>query len=193
MAVKTLATKRLILKSPTLDDAESLQKYINDWDIVRNFSKGFPWPYPADGAVSFLRDVVLPNQKKTRWSWGIFLKDNPDELIGFIELINQPNMRWNRGFWIGKPFWGQGLMPEAAHVVTTYAFEHAGFEKLVLANAQANKASRRIKEKTGGKFIGIVEHEHVDPTLKKTEMWELSKDDWLKKIEMESKYVLPET
>ena len=48
--------------------------------------------------------------------WGIFLKENPDELIGCIGVYKNRPFE-NRGFWLAKKFWGQGLMTEAVKPV----------------------------------------------------------------------------
>ena len=40
-------------------------------------------------------------------------------------------------------------MTEAVQPILNYAFNELGFRKLAFANAVQNKASRRIKEKTG--------------------------------------------
>ena len=44
-------------------------------------------------------------------------------------------------------------MTEAADRVTDYAFRELGWPHLWLSNAQANHASRRIKEKQGARLI----------------------------------------
>jgi [ribosomal protein S5]-alanine N-acetyltransferase len=176
----TFTTNRLILKLPSLEHAADLQNYINDWEVARNFSKGFPWPYPADGAVVFLRDVALPNQGKTRWTWGIFLKEQPEHLIGIVEIFRDPKIKWNRGFWLARKFWNKGYVSEAVVPVLDFAFNQLGFERMLFANAKANIGSSKIKSKTAGTFLHIEKLEHVDPTHDQTEVWELTKEQWLK-------------
>ncbi len=175
-----LETSRLILKVPTLKDAPSLQKHVNNWEVVQGFLATFPWPYPDDGALSFIQDVVIPNQGKTRWCWGIFLKSNPEELIGIIELTDFKEKSWNRGFWISQEFWNQGYMSEAILPVNRYAFEVLKFDKLVFGSAVKNPASSKLKEKTGGKFLRVQAGSHLNPEWNESEVWELTKDDWLK-------------
>lgn len=50
--------------------------------------------------------------------------------IGAIELkmgehtdLTEKDDECELGYWIGKPFWGQGLIPEAARVMLRFAFE----------------------------------------------------------------------
>ena len=63
-------------------------------------------------------------------------------------------------------------------VVNDYAFNSIGFEKLVFDNAVGNVASRKVKEKTGAAFMGIVKATFVDPGITEMEHWELTKEAW---------------
>jgi RimJ/RimL family protein N-acetyltransferase len=174
-------TKRLILRGVTEADALSYQKYFADYEVIRHLTRLVPWPYPEGGALSYIRNVILPVQGKDRWVWGIFLKENPEELVDAVDLWREGKPE-HRGFWLGRKFWGQGIMTEAVHPVMDYAFDHLGFEKLVFANARDNRRSGRIKEKTGARPIGIRPGKYVDPAYTEQEVWELKKEDWKKFI-----------
>ena len=180
--VPTFETERLLLTPVTLADSESYQKYVADYEVVRYLAAQFPWPYPDDGAETFIREVILPAQGKNKWVWGLHLKTDPDELIGVVDLWRK-GCPENRGFWLGRKFWGQGLMTEAVQPVTRYAFEALGFEALVFSNAAGNIGSLRIKEKTGVRFLRLETAQFVDPELKELEVWSLSKADWLSACE----------
>lgn len=175
--IPTLETPRLILRAIEESDLPSFQRNFAHWDIIRNMSKVVPWPYPSDGAFQFYHSIIQPNQGKNRWSWGIFLKEDLNELIGVIEIFKQQGLE-NRGFWLAKNHWGNGFMSEAVFPVTDYAFNEIGFEKLQFGNAAGNDRSRRIKEKTGARRIGTRPHEFVDPTFTEIELWEITKDEW---------------
>lgn len=170
-------TDRLILRVVTSADAPSYQKHFANWEIIRNLSKAVPWPYPEGGTLWYIEHDILPSLEKNRWHWGLFLKSKPSEMIGAIDLFKN-ELPFNRGFWLAQEHWNQGLMTEAVAPVTKFAFEVLGFEKLVFANALGNVRSRRIKEKTGAKFIRIIPYEHHDPALQESELWELSREDW---------------
>jgi len=55
-------------------------------------------------------------------------------------------------------------MTEAVKPVTDYAFDVLGFEKLILANALGNAASRRIKERMGAVLLRTEPAIYVNPT-----------------------------
>ena len=71
----------------------------------------------------------------------------------------------NRGFWLGKPWRGQGLMTEACDKVTDYWFVTLRFPVLRVAKAVANTASRRISEKQGMRVVAIGERDYVSGRL----------------------------
>jgi len=69
-------------------------------------------------------------------------------------------------------------MTEAEKPVMDYAFDVLGFEKLVLANAVGNPASRRIKEKIGAIFLRTEPAIYVNPSYTEREVWEFTKGSW---------------
>jgi [ribosomal protein S5]-alanine N-acetyltransferase len=170
-------TKRLVLREVTLEDIPAYKKHFVDYEVIRYLSAHVPWPYPEDGIETFLKEKVFPVQGQGKWLWGLYLKTHPQELIGVVELW-RPGRPENRGFWLGRQFWGQGLMTEAVAPVMNYAFEELGFETLTFANAHGNMGSRRVKEKTGARLIGLEPASFVDPRFTEHEIWELTKEAW---------------
>ena len=169
-------TKRLMLHPITLDDAPAAQRLFPHWEIVRFLDKKVPWPYPDDGALQFYRDVVLPEMERgEQWAWAIRLKGGPSHLIGGINLRLQPDD--NRGFWVGLPWQGRGIMTEACEVVTDFWFEGLNHDKLRVAKAVDNIASRRISENQGARLVSIEDRVFLmGPT--QAAIWELTKEEW---------------
>lgn len=171
----TFETKRLILKEVSFHDVPSYKKHFVDYEVIGHLSSAVPWPYPKNGVKEFLETFIIPQQGKDRWFWGIYRKEKPDEIIGGVDLWREGKPE-NRGFWLGRPFWGLGYMTEAVEPVMDYAFDELGFEKLVFANAVGNTRSRRIKEKTGARLIDVKPAKFVNPIYTEHEVWELTKD-----------------
>ena len=71
-------------------------------------------------------------------------------------------------------------MTEAVAPVMDYAFAELGFEKLVFANAVGNQRSRRVKEKTGARFVRTEPGTFVNPAYTEREIWELTREEWSK-------------
>jgi [ribosomal protein S5]-alanine N-acetyltransferase len=172
----TLETRRLILHPLKLADAEQTQALFPHWELVRYLANRVPWPYPADGAYKFYRDIALPAAERgEQWHWTISLKNNPDQMIGNISLRKGDSE--NRGFWMGLPWQGQGFMTEACDAVTDYWFDVLGFLVLRAPKAIVNAASRRISEKQGMRVVGIVERDYVSGRFT-TEIWEITAAEW---------------
>ena len=53
------------------------------------------------------------------------------------------------GYWIGKPFWGQGLIPEASRALLRYAFEMLGMRAVWCGYYDGNEKSRKVQTKLG--------------------------------------------
>jgi len=178
-AVATLVTARLELRPVTAADAPACQRHFADYEVIRHLSARVPWPYPEDGARTYIRDVVLPAQGRDHWVWGLHRRDGGDGgLVGIIDLWRKQDRPTNRGFWLGRAFWGRGYMTEAVVRVTDHAFDDLGFDVLVFGNAEGNDRSHAIKRKTGARLVAVVPATFVDPAYARMELWRLTRTDW---------------
>jgi RimJ/RimL family protein N-acetyltransferase len=174
--IPILETPRLLLRPLELADAAQAQILFARWEIVRFLNSHVPWPYPPDGALTFYRDVALPAvERGDGWNWTLRLKSKPGQMIGNISLSRAENK--NRGFWLGLPWQGQGLMSEACNAVTDYWFNVLKFPVLRVPKAVTNAASRRISEKQGMRVIATEERDFVSGRLL-TEIWEITAEEW---------------
>ena len=174
--IPTLGTARLLLRPLELADADAVQRIFPQWEIVRFLAAGIPWPYPADGALRFVRDEALPAMEQGRgWYWSIRPKSSPGELIGLISLADTPDD--NRGFWLDPAWQGRGLMTEACREATRYWFEVLGRPVLRAPKAAANLPSRRLSERAGMRIVATKEKEYVSGRFL-AETWEITVDEW---------------
>lgn len=174
--ISALETLRLLLRPLEIGDAGEVQILFPHWEIVRYLANRVPWPYPRDGAYKFYRDVALPAiERGDQWHWTLRLRNNPTALIGSISLMS--DQRDHRGFWLGLPWQGQGLMSEACAVATDYWFDTLKFPVLRTSKAIANVASRRISEKQGMRMVGTEQREYVSGRLP-SETWEVTAEEW---------------
>ena len=102
-------TERLLLRPGWAEDAPALAQAIADETIVRNLATA-PWPYGLADAEAFLasaRDPALP-------SFLIFERtDGAPQLVGACGLGRRPSGAVELGYWIARPFWGNGFATEA--------------------------------------------------------------------------------
>ena len=64
------------------------------------------------------------------------------------------------GFWIGKPYWGRGFVPEAARAALRHAFTELSCASVWCTHFDENEQSRRVIEKC--RFTRMPELDHRD-------------------------------
>jgi RimJ/RimL family protein N-acetyltransferase len=174
--IPTIETLRLLLRPLELADADTAQVLFPHWEIVRYLTSEVPWPYPPDGVQTYYREIALPAiGRGNAWHWTLRLKSSLGRIIGSISLMRGQDE--NRGFWLGLPWQGQGLMSEACEAVTDYWFNSLNIPVMRVAKAIVNANSRRISEKNGMRVISTVEREYVFGRLP-AEIWEITADEW---------------
>ena len=146
-----LETKRLILRRWEESDAENLYEYAKDPDV------GPIAGWPPHKSVAESLDVIR-NVFNGEEAYAVCLKED-GKAIGAIELkLNGHTDMTDRddecelGYWLGKPFWGQGIMPEAARVLLRHAFEDLDMQKVWCGHYDGNKKSKRVQEKVGFRY-----------------------------------------
>ncbi|MGA7338966.1 MAG: GNAT family N-acetyltransferase [Terracidiphilus sp.] len=169
-------TQRLILRPLDRADADEIQQVFPHWEIVRYLLNRVPWPYPSNGARQYIEEMALPAiERGDEWHWTLRLRSEPARVIGAIGLKKLEAD--HRGFWLGLPWHGQGLMSEASAWTNDFWFERLGFPVLRVSKAAANLASRRISEKQGMRLVGMHEKDYVAGRLP-SETWEITAEEW---------------
>ena len=140
-----LQTKRLILRPWREDDAEELYKYASDPEV------GLPAGWPPHTSVENSREIIRTVLSAPE-TYAVCLKEDgkPIGSVGFHrnDLAEQDD-EYELGYWIGKPFWGRGLIPEASLEMLRYAFEDLGMNRIWCGYYDGNEKSRRVQEKLG--------------------------------------------
>lgn len=110
-----------------------------------------------DGKKTFA--VVDRKTQRVIGSIGLEERDAPDELNGQGREL---------GYVLAKPYWGQGLMPEAVKEVIRYCFTVLHWDWLTCAHFVSNAQSRRVIEKCGFTYLSDIQFETrigtVEPT-----------------------------
>lgn len=174
-----LQTPRLVLRPVRAKDAPVIQRRFPRWEVVRWLDARIPWPYPADGAATYVANCLEEMARGEKSHWAIIPKSGPADLIGIIGLWPDDGVsRSQRGFWLDAEFQGKGLMTEAAERVTEYAFRKLGWPHLWLTNAQDNHASRRIKERQGARLVDLMIGQYVGGSGSQM-VWLLMRENWM--------------
>lgn len=149
-----IETERLLMRPWNTDDAADLFRYASDSRVAG------PAHWPRHESEEMSREVIerffLPNPM----NFAMVLKTSgrPVGCIGLV-LPGEENVavRENErevGYWIGYPFWGEGLTSEALRRMILFFRDTLGLRSLVLTADSGNAASRRVAEKCGFRYVG---------------------------------------
>src|ERR1700730_539709 len=87
METPTIQTRRLILRPLALSDAPAIQRHFNNWNIIKNLALVVPWPYPDDGAETFIRQQLGRIATGTEiYQWVLVLRSGDGHAIGNIRF-----------------------------------------------------------------------------------------------------------
>lgn len=141
-----LKTERLRLRPWQETDAEGLYEYAKDPAV------GPPAGWPPHTSVENSRDVIR-NVLSAPETYAVCLEGKPIgsiglKLKGYTDMTDRED-ECELGYWIARPFWGQGLIPEAARELLRYAFEELGMSAVWCGYYDGNEKSRRVQEKLG--------------------------------------------
>lgn len=147
-----LETDRLILRPWTESDAEELYRYAKDPDIGP--IAGWPPHTSVEDSREIIREVLSASE-----TYAVVLKET-SKPVGCVGLFRDKEGNIplaedeaELGYWIGKPYWGQGLVPEASHELIQHGFEDLGLTGIWCGNFEGNDKSERVQEKLGFKYV----------------------------------------
>lgn len=176
-----METERLILRPWKEEDAWALYKYAQDPEI------GPIAGWPVHTSVKDSREIIQ-SVLSAEETYAVVLKET-EEPIGSIGLMigDKSNIEIGAdegeiGYWIGKPYWGRGLIPEAVREMIRYGFEELHLKVLWCGSFEGNRKSQRVQEKCGFVFHHM-EKDKPCPLMNdiRTEMITcLKKEDWKK-------------
>lgn len=129
-----ITTDRLILRRPLMADADVIVPLIGDLEVARWLTR-VPHPYGLDDAKGFLSAVIDKGAD-------VRLIEHDGHLVGCIGTVNE------LGYWLGRQYWGQGIISEACTAVIARYFAD-GHTDLDSGYFLGNAASRRVLEKQG--------------------------------------------
>ncbi len=144
-----LETNRLILRGWQDSDAASLFRLASDERI------GLSAGWLPHESVGYSRAVIrtIFNKKEV---YAICLKGGNNEPVGSIGLTltgskERPLLEGDAelGYWVGVPFWGRGIAPEAAKEIIRHGFEDIRLKRIFCCYFDGNEQSKRVQEKCG--------------------------------------------
>ena len=146
-----LETDRLILRTPSIDNAAAVAKLANNRKIAE-MTALLPHPYGLEDATQWIASLPA---KTDHWNFGIFAKDS-GKLVGVCGYGKRcgPDKGPEIGYWIGEPFWGQGYATESVRAVIDHLFSTTALDEIAAGCRVTNVASKRVLEKCGFQWTG---------------------------------------
>ncbi len=157
-----IATNRLALRIPRIVDAPDLfNGYTQDLEVTRYVM------WRPDSSINqteeFLKGCVEAWQGEKRFPYMITLKGT-DFPIGMIELnINGSTV--GIGYVIGRAYWGNGYVPEAARAIVDWALSQPSIYRVTATCDVENVASARVMEKVGMQREGVLRRYVLHPNV----------------------------
>jgi RimJ/RimL family protein N-acetyltransferase len=142
--MRELQTERLRLRPFCADDASAFVALAGDLSVAR-MTSDIPHPLTEADAAPWLR--CEPGEVR-------YAIEYQGRLIGGVGYFRRPSGAGELGFWIGRPWWGQGLATEATRAVVLYGFTSGGLQAFSSSHFVDNVPSRRVLLKLGFESIG---------------------------------------
>lgn len=150
-----LQTERLILRPWVEADAAACYEYAKDPRVGP--AAGWPVHTSVENSRQVIREVLSAPE-----TYAIVLKESglPIGSIGlkFHSDLAETDDEAELGFCLGVPYWGRGIMPEAAREMLRHAFEDLGLERVWCGYYDGNEKSKRVQEKLGFRYIRTTEN-----------------------------------
>lgn len=152
-----LETDRLILRRYVNEDATAMYK---NWASDSEVTKYLMWQTHSNQEVSqnITNDWVNQYTNDNYYHWAIVLKDNGDEPIGDISVVqmNEETSMVHIGYCIGKTWWHQGITSEALKAVMDFLFDVVDVNRIESRHDPRNTNSGKVMQKCGMKYEGTL-------------------------------------
>ncbi|MFA5926209.1 MAG: GNAT family N-acetyltransferase [Parcubacteria group bacterium] len=155
--MKVIRGKKFILRPLKMGDAQSITENANDKMVSRGMGH-MPYPYKLKDAEGFLAEVMKDYKRKKpdHFRLAIEIDGKAVGVIGLHVWQKRESHRAEIGYWIGKKYWGKGIVSEAVGKVVKCGFDNLKFFRIYAHVVPFNKASMKVLKKNKFKFEGIL-------------------------------------
>ncbi len=152
-----LETDRLILRRYVNEDAAAMYK---NWASDSEVTKFLMWQPHSSKEVSqgITEEWVKLYSNENYYHWAIVLKENGDEPIGDIAVVEMKEniSTVHIGYCIGRAWWHKGITSEALKAVMDFLFDEADVNRIESRHDPRNPHSGGVMKKCGMKYEGTL-------------------------------------
>jgi len=150
-----METERLILRPWTEADAQDVYRYAKDPEIGP--AAGWKPHESVEESRAVIRDIL-----SAEGTYAVVLKET-GRPIGSIGIMRNTDHAKGEdtaeiGYWLGKPYWGRGLIPEAVRECLRRCFAELNCSEVWCCYYAGNEKSRRVQEKCGFRYHHKIEN-----------------------------------
>lgn len=151
---KTITTCRLLLRPFVAADAERLAELAGDRTIADTMVSV---PHPMTPGVATEWIARKSREADRHVAFAVCRRDELD-LVGYVGIvdINREHAVGELSFWVGRPFWGAGLVSEAAAAAVEHAFTVLDLNRLQAFHMVRNPASGHVLQRLGFQREGLL-------------------------------------
>ncbi|MET0683430.1 MAG: GNAT family N-acetyltransferase [Casimicrobiaceae bacterium] len=171
-----IASHPVVLRAFALADAPRITELCGDWEVAR-MTGLIPHPYLPEMAESFIagchRAVAADGPRTfaiTRAGDGL--------LVGAIGLATSADAIDSFGYWVGRPYWGNGYATAAARAVIALAFSRLDIDALQAIHLARNPASGRVMAKCGMSELRREMRPHRGGPTEEFLVWSIGRNAW---------------
>ena len=143
------------LSSLRQTDKPALLEHLHSRDVY-DTTLNIPHPYSNEHADAWIQKRI-EHTRAVGKEVSFAIRDSQDKLIGAVGADNlEPGTTHKAeiGYWLARPFWGQGIMTDAVRAYVRYAFSELQVTRLVAHVFELNTPSARVLEKNGFQLEG---------------------------------------
>ncbi len=144
-----LKLERCTLRRWRPEDADAIVPHADDREIWRNLRDRFPHPYTREDAERWVQSHDPEDAQ-----FAIVVDGQAAGAIGLLPGVDVHRKTAEIGFWLGRRYWGRGIVTEAVRAVTALAFTRYGLSRVYAMVYDWNPASARVLEKNGYRLEG---------------------------------------
>jgi ribosomal-protein-alanine N-acetyltransferase len=147
-----------LLRPLVAGDAPSLARHANDYGVWQNLRDRFPHPYSERDAAEYIAMVAA---RPIQTSFGIVVDG---EAAGTISLMPGDDIARRTaeiGYWVGRQYWGRGIMVEVVRATTQFAFAELDLTRVFALPFVSSVRSARVLEKADYVREGIMRRSAV--------------------------------
>jgi RimJ/RimL family protein N-acetyltransferase len=159
----TIETPRLILRQPTIDDVDAIQKAKMDtWDQLKQWMS---WTAEGQDSVGATRDFILKYQQKTEDGSLVFCgfrRDTGAYVISSGLHLNPVNPDYLEiGYWVVNDQQGHGFASETCNALIRVAFNYFAVPAVTIDHFEGNDRSRNVIQKMGFEFSHVQKDRYI--------------------------------